>query len=442
MTLVLTLVALTIAGAGALVFVDRLSRSPVWAGWLVLGSVVLETLVDIELVSMHLGQYRVSPTDLVFGAISGAVVLRLLRAKRIESGQWALICLGIVVVLSLVFGVSEGDTEAAFNEFRIYFAWVGTALYFATVAYDAALRSALGQMWFWSGLAMGSIVGLRWLGRITGIDLGVLDATFDAEIRVVNGPATLFVASAAMFLLMSSLEEGEEGIEDRRSVRTVGFILLIVSVLLNRRTVWIALAVGLVMIVIMRRQMGRRHLNFAVTALVFASLMITAFTAATGSESTDAAQAVTDIDTLEWRVGGWVALVEDGIRSPSDVIIGRPFGSGYVRTINGVDIEVGPHNFYLQTFLRSGLIGLAALAWAGRLAASSPSVMGYSQPGSPGRSHLVVLVVMMIVFSFAWTPGPEQALILGLAISYASWQGGANWRGAPHNVPIRGEVLR
>lgn len=399
----------------ALYAVDVLIHRPAAAAWLVLGLVVIYATVDVALVSVSFGGFRVSLIDLGFGLVAYAAVLRLLRARSLSTGQWALIVFGLVILLNLVLGVTSGPVDAALNEFRLFMAFVGTGLYFSTVDLTLATREGIAKAWLGTGLAITGVVVVRWLARLVGFDLGVLDDTYDAAIRVLSGPETMFVASGAVILLLAGSEAGPNS----RAYRRAGVVMLMVAVLLNRRTIWVALAAGLVVLLVRERRIGMRASVVAVSGLVVFAFLLPFFTASEGPGER-AAQSATDLGTLGWRIEGWSALLNSNLNQPADFVVGKPLGTGFERTVAGRELESNPHSFYVQTLLRTGVVGLAALITL--LVTSIQSLLRRSpeETGPLRRGHLFLLLVMLAIFLLTWLPGAEQALILGLAVAAAA----------------------
>ena len=57
---------------------------------------------------------------------------------------------------------------------------------------------------------------------------------------------------------------------------------------------------------------------------------------------------------LDWRFEGWSELVATWSASPTNWTVGEPFGGGFAREVNGVLENTHPHNFYIETMIRTG----------------------------------------------------------------------------------------
>jgi O-antigen ligase len=261
------------------------------------------------------------------------------------------------------------------------------------------------------------LVCLRWLANLKGIDLGIPAEEFgeDAALKVLNGPYTFFLANAAMLTVPFWLLRGTRA----RKLTRFGMLLLVFVLLLNRRTVWLTLLAGTIVLLLRNRQLSRR----LVMMLVGATLVtVGVYVALSGSGTTDqpVAQSAAETGTLDWRVEGWEILFRGWSKNPTNWFVGRPFGSGFSREVEKSEVDADPHNFYLTALLRMGLTGLLALVVlsVGLLLAlwRIPDRGG----GLLAPEVLPPLLAMQVVWFITWVPGMEQGIITGLAVALAT----------------------
>lgn len=417
---------LAVVGVLMVMLLDNLIRRPVAALWVVLALVVLEALLADQFLSIELAGFRIAPADLGFGLVAGAAFFRFLRLDRSSTAQKAVLVFAIAAVISLVSGVGGGPIERAVNEFRAYLGFIAAALYFSTVRLDLETRVAMSRAWMAAGIGLGTIVLARWLARLAGFSLGIFDATdpnsgFDATIRVLNGPHTLMLTTCALVLLLPGIERG---IRFYPRERIVGIVLLIMSIALNRRTLWIALAIVFVVLLVRNRRLGLRIAAMAFASVILFALALPLFQG-TAQPVEAVAQPIDDSDTLVWRFDGWVALLDTGPDTPDEVILGLPFGTGYSRYIGGVEVVVGPHNFYLQTYLRMGLLGLVAFVSSIVLAYLGLSETNNDENHPLAARHLIMLMILLCIWMLTWTPLADQGVVLGLAVATAVYRDGS-----------------
>jgi O-antigen ligase len=85
--------------------------------------------------------------------------------------------------------------------------------------------------------------------------------------------------------------------------------------------------------------------------------------------------------------------------------------------VEGSEVVAGPHNFYIEMLLRTGIFGLFALLalTVGLLVATWRT--SADDAGAFGSGVLAALLVMQLVWFMAWVPGMEQGIVTGIAIS-------------------------
>jgi O-Antigen ligase len=416
--LLLGLGLVTVAGIGV-ALVEALVRRAELGAALLLASTVLNAVLVNRVPALTLpGGIRVLVHDAAFGLLLGAALLRLLRTPRFSVFQrWALLLAG-VLLLSLARGMLAFGLERSVAEFRLYISFVAGMLYFASFPPSAWLSDRIGALWLAFSVPMLVLVGLRWLDNLAGIDLGVPPEVFgaDAALRVLDGPYTFMLAVAAMLTAPFWRLRDERA----RRLTRLGMLLLLVVLLLNRRTVYLALLVGIAVLMLRQRRLGRREMAVAVGALlVFAGVYLSV--AGTDTEQPLASSAVSR-GTFDWRVEGWTSLLKSWSDNPAHWLVGEPFGSGFVRTVGGAEQASEPHNFYLTTLLRSGLVGLLALL---ALTVGLLRALWRAQGTGPGLlapGLFPALLAMQAVWCVTWLPGIEQGIITGLAVALAAGQ--------------------
>lgn len=408
-------IALLVLGGLSLVLLDALIRRPVTGLWLVLALAVFDIYFDDPLTSAQIMGFRVSLSDIGFAILGVAALLRIVRLSRTSLEQRALLVFGGMAFLSLGLGLGTSAIRDVVNEFRGFVGFLTSALYFATVLPDVRTRLRMMGAWFTAGVAMATIVLLRWTGRVAGAEIGVLDRTYDAAIRVLSGPDTLFLGTIALVLLLPALDPDSN--RPRRE-RVLGALLLAMTVVLNRRTVWLALVAVMLALLILDRRVGKRMVIAAAAGVVLFVAALPLFS--TDQYDDSVAQSATSTATLAWRLEGWAALLESGPDELSDYVLGQPFGSSYIRVVAGRELSSNPHSFYLNAYLRMGIIGLAGLIAV--LTLTFAALVRSRRTGGPLSSiHLLVLLIMQAVWYVTWVPGPDQGIILGLAVATAAF---------------------
>jgi hypothetical protein len=408
---------LLVAGALGVALLEVLIRRADVAAALVLGSVVVQAYFVDRVPALVLpGGVQVYVTDMVVALVVGAAVLRLLRLGRFARYQRWLLLLGVLMLLSLVRGIAAFGLQPSIADFRLYLFFVGAAVYFATFRPSVGLYDRIGRIWLVMTVPMMILVCLRWLAVFAGIDLGVPAEKYgaDAAIRVIDGPFTFFLASAFVLTIPAWLRGEQE-----RWIRWISVLLLLFVLVLNRRTVWLAIVVGVAVIMLRDRRLGRRALLLVTLGAIMTAV---AYVWLGGLQEGSQPVVRSGSGNLSWRLQGWAELVGTWSHSLTDWAIGQPVGSGFTRVIEGIETGSHPHNFYIELLIRTGLAGLVALiaSTAGLLRALWRTPV--RDAGLLGPGVLPALLAMQIVWFLTWVPGSEQGIVTGLAIAVAAAQ--------------------
>jgi hypothetical protein len=409
--------ALVVAAALGVALLELLLRRADVAAALVFGSVVVQAYFIDRVPALALpGGVQVYLTDMVASLILGAAVLRLLRLPRFDRFQRWLLLLGVLLLVSLVRGVAAFGMQPSIADFRQYLFFGGVALYFATFPVSIRLYDRIGRIWLAMTIPMMVLVSVRWLAVFAGIDLGVPAEKYgaDAAIRVIDGPFTFFLAHAFVLTIPAWIRGERE-----RWIRWVSVLLLLFVLVLNRRTVWLAIVVGVAVLMLRDRRLGRRALVLVALGGVMTAV---AFVWLGGLQEGSEPVVRSGSGNLSWRVQGWSDVVTAWSRSPTDWAIGQPVGSGFTRQVEGIvtKTQYGLHNFYIEILVRTGFVGLVALValTAGLLRAlwRAPA----RDVGLLGPGMLPALLAMQIVWYLTWPPGSEQGIVTGLAAAVAA----------------------
>jgi hypothetical protein len=371
------------------------------AGLVVAGGLYAVLLVyDIPAISIGL---NVTPNDVVYGLLLGAGGLRLLRTDTLSWQQRVLLVLFAVGVASIVRGASHFGVDSAVNEARKFIYFTGGALYVSTLV---PRRHFLDRAaWLW--LILATLLAAVGLLRMAGI-LGSGGEGFASQDRPLDSHQALIIAQGG-FIGLAALREG-----GNRFAGLLAPIFLAMVVLTRHRTVWVVVLVGLVVYVATHLELARKALGLIVAgAVVTAVLLVTVFDAGETRTTEQLAQTATYVDTFDWRLEGWMSLLTDRRATEVDIVLGEPFGAGFERIVEGRLVDVSPHNWYIELYLRVGLLGLAAFL----LLVSRAAMELRHDDGRGGllpNRVLLVLLATHLVYFLAYDPRHVQGLMLGL----------------------------
>jgi hypothetical protein len=420
---ILLLLGLAAVGVGGLLLVDRVRRDSVAGVVLVLAAFLLaEVGLDV---SLQLGPFRVETRDVVMVTLLGAAVMRLLSARRVPGPVLAVAALLGVVLLSTVLGGAEHGIGAAVNEARKYLRFLTVALYVATIVPDdEEVRRRAGRWIVRTGWVVLGVAVVRWVSYFTGVPVPFTGVPPD--LRVVDSFGTLLLLQALVIeaagaaTSLPGARSGPRLPEER--VRHAWRLVALASgavVLLQHRTLWAALLLAAVLLLARDPRASRRLLLRATAGAAIVGVLAFA-TLGQGDDRIvldELEGSATQVATFEWRVEGWARLVEEHHpRDLQDWLLGAPFGGGFDRLVEGRVVTVSPHNYYLETFLRTWLTGLLLLlgmtAWV-----LNRTLRSRGGPADLRDDALGICVVVASLY-YATSHAPmEQGVVFGLAVS-------------------------
>jgi hypothetical protein len=414
-----TVVLLGLGAVAGLALVEATLRRSDIGALLVLGLMVLQEASVVSL-SVDGDPVRVVARDLLFLVLLTAASARLLRIERFGTAQRLLLAFGMLVGWSVLRGAAEFGIPPAVNEARNYLLFTATVLYFSTVEPRRELLDRIGWIWLCAAAALSALALIRWVGNGAGLTDGLFGS--GGSIRVLHSATTLIIAQGALIAVPLLAEPHR-----RPSVRFLAPVFLAFVLVLQHRTVWVVTLAAIVYLLFREQRLAARAVPAFVLGLaVFAALVFTVFgdgQAGIAEQLTDSAQST---GTFQWRMDGWSALVtESGPDGLAEFIAGQPFGGGWARTMpNGHVVEVSPHSFYVEPFLRVGTAGLAILILLYGIALRSALKSSRSRPLTgpvpllrPNVVHAALAA--QLIYYVTYTPDASQALLLGLGLAVA-----------------------
>lgn len=384
---------------------------------------------------LGLGSIWVYPLDVVFAALAVAGLARVVqRGPRtfLRQPQLTWLMFGLLILLAFVRGVAAFGPQAAGVDFRKFFYLFAGVLYFSAFMPVQQRLRRFQDGWL---LVAGLLVLLslvRWAVELLGLPMASAWSS-RGSMRVLNSAEALFLAQVLLIMLY-----GQLGRLRSRQTGRFAMVLFPVVVLLQHRTVWVALFVAIILILLRERVLRRKLLVLvAVGAMVTGAGLLLVF--GDGGEALLRNRA-SNTGTLEWRIEGWRALLAEQATSRVDLFVGRPFGAGYARTLasTGAVVEVSPHNFYVELLLRVGIVGLAVFIWTQIWLLQR---FLRSRPGEVVVRHfnprlLLVLLTVQLVYYLTYSPSSEQGMLMGImfGVAYAAQEQEIGLR---HDLPRR-----
>jgi hypothetical protein len=383
-------------------------------------------------------------TRLVFGA-----------QKSIGAPQWLLVSFLILMSVPLGLGFKQYGMGAA-PDFRWFFHFLAATLYASSFNFDQINFSRLAKYLLWGGAILILLAFFRWAAWAAGLAIAETWRAVGAnrDFRVLNASQTFFIAQVGLMLLIIRVSERGETTGGARPSREVvvkestssswhweilfsGLCLAVAFALLHR-SVWVSTTAGMLMLAYFDRKHRKELLHifstfFVVGCTVLIPLGLTGFLNSFFEGIGSAFSETTEHhSTFADRYLGWRALLGEWWASGNILTyaLGLPFGSGYYRKIAEFGasywVEYTPHNFYVQTLLRTGVIGLmlflSLLASTGLGAYNAVSKFKKVRGREFGvRLFLLLSIFMQVVFFLVYGARLEQGLLFGLAMAAATF---------------------
>ncbi len=405
------------------------------------GLAVVMTTAVVDLLLPNLPVMRVGITiylpDLVLG---GVAVVALLRAFSPASGPLrsaSFLIFVLIVGLNLAQGLLQFKGAAGAAARPTFYALASTA-YVLSFAMDSERLMTLFKALAWGALAMAAVVLLRWAAVWLDIrELLPEDGSFQPQghsvWRVVASAESLLMAEVALsFWFFAAVAPGLAG------MRLAALVLLVVTVALQHRSVWLAAAAGMLVslwhIDRIEKRVSRWMLPMLAVSAVVLALMLanperpSSLALPRGDVAADISASARDAVALRGtaadRLSSWRQLLDQWAASgPRGLALGAPFGTSMERyssdDIGARKIAYQPHNFYVEVLVSHGLLGLLVfLAMYSAALRAAWRLRGDAQRGLAAH-WLLVLLVCQLVYYLTYGIDFMQSLVLGAALAVA-----------------------
>lgn len=406
---------LMLVGFNAVLVVIWAAKSPL-VGVLTLSGFLIQGAIRLtQDPILSIGGFDIYP-EYVFLLCVPALILRipqLLTGVAKHRSKWLLLLFSAMMGVSLVRGLAEFGSGVGF-EARRNVLFVVLALYFASFSYDARMLSRLKGLLSVTAAVVVLIAGVRWMQLL--VQPSGWHYWMD---KVTGSPFRVLVAGQAGYLgqvfVLLALAPRLERQKMTSSHRTWLYVLPFVILLLQHRSVWVAVSAAVVWLFIKNPGSYKRFVPAMYGGLVLLIVLALVLPAASSggifdSLTSSVAEAFGDRSSLQWRLLSWAGLMTPDHLTGMDYVIGQPMGSGFLRYVWGEAVDVQPHNYYVEAFLRTGTIGLISLLGL------YFTLLRRLKPGGD-RTALSALLVLQMLYFAAYGTQFEHGVFLGLAVA-------------------------
>ncbi|MGA7245582.1 MAG: hypothetical protein WBX19_20540 [Terracidiphilus sp.] len=357
--------------------------------------------------------------DIACAVLFIAASLRYAERKvKINKARAAVLAINLFFLVATVRGVAAFGVKDAGLASRSLFYVYASLLYFSSFRIREKQQREIVRVWLWIAAYLVGLALFRWVA--TALGLAIAASWMDAEtsmMRVLNAQETGFLCFAFFFCLVL-VSHGKATLLER----VLMYVLPPVIILLQHRTVWLLFIVGVLQMSGRARQIRKLILSLLVVLLAALVISLSLFKFVDLREML--IDSATNSDTMMWRVGGWYQLVMNRNATVMDYLVGQPAGSDMTRVIGRNVVDANPHNFYVQTYLCQGLVGLGILLWLffSRIRHARRPLRSIQGRTCRRRSYIPqrmwpVFLVAMMLFSLTYPLHHTQAVLLGMAVA-------------------------
>lgn len=434
-----SLLVLTLAGVNAALVIFGATLTPLIGVALIMLLILVQGFFPLVPLGINLVGISLFPQDLVGLVLIAASIIRVAAYRRGQSkGTWFLMGLMALAVVSLLRGVGLFGLQTTGVEFRGYFLFLATIWYFSLHSYGLVEQKWIYRFFVWPACALVALALLRWTALATGMFSGVLGDPA-AGWRVLNASQALLLLE--VWLIVFGYGVLNRAIRGTMAFRVLKWLLPLVVILLQHRTVWVCMsaAVGIWALRSETRKQVRRELavGAGVGVVVVSVLMLWNAQELWSSLSFYLTEPFNpDGSTIAWRIEGWRTLIsKDYMANWVNYLFGRPFGSGYTRIMKDYITDVGPHNYYVQTLVRMGVMGVASLI--GLYTYAWRSLNRNESTGVFSSTVLRVLLLVQLMNFVTYSASPEHGLLLGLGLAVIASKSARDNSSQASSVPQR-----
>lgn len=395
-----------------------LTSRPIVGAVLVIGGFLTQAIL-VDVPSIHFG-LLIHPEDIIFALLFAAAALRYAMGKsRVRGMGWLPIFLFVLFSIGVVRGIASFGIKDAGNEAREWFYFLSGVIYFSSFNLGAVTRRRLITAWMVACLALVSIAAFRWAASASGMVLR-------SEWAIMAGDkARPLTAGQANFLAIAFFASLFLNISQRGPMwqRKIFLLLGPVLLLLQHRTVWAGVILGMLWLGLGDARFRKKALRAIFGMAVLGTLLLTFLAGHHADIAGDALRdSATNNDTLLWRVEGWHQLLfNNPAANKLNDTIGQPFGTGYARIIMGHYIpgHIYPHNYYVEAFLRVGAVGLFLLIWmyVKGIRRLRDLPLTFHAAAYPDVRFWSLVLILQLAFFFTYGAPYDQSILTGVALA-------------------------
>jgi hypothetical protein len=301
-----------IAVAAALLLVVALANR-----WPLIIVIVLLNVVESQFgvdLNLRSGGTSISPDDVIFSIAATAAGVRLFTGAKLDRFQLLWLAVTLVLFAAFARGVSIHGFGLAAISYRRWFYFTAGALYVLSFPWDPRQFDRLAMAWLSLAALFTAAAMVMWLEPDLSPMSDELESwrillAYESQ-RVIPAASTFILAEAALIGLAVWLRDRSMPFVSGGAV-----LFLAMVVLLYHRSVWAAMAAGLVVLMLLHpRGVIRLGAPLLLCGVLFGGLTLLGWGLGGDLVVSQIDSAITEVaaedSTLSWRVEGWTVLVE------------------------------------------------------------------------------------------------------------------------------------
>jgi hypothetical protein len=410
MTIIWTCFVATGAGAAFVLFTAGLRR------WPIIGAIGLSAVVLIAWEVPQPPPLAVVAGNSVyaFDILSlGFLIVGLMDISRIKRNLGRSFpifpVIAALLLLGFVRGIGVNGLGTTTNDLRGFLMPFSALFWALSLEWTPhRVERAMSRLSFFIGWLLVAVAGYH----LSRYGLGNSADFVDPSTGVEQTSRILVSGQAFVLLLCTTVLVWTRDAARRRLHIATAAVFLVVILLAQQRSVWLALLVSLV-VVLFASSMRMKLVLVSLGILLIA--VFTFLTAAggglLGSLVGTLEGSASSSGTYDGRVSSWSNLLTASFtKGPFDALFGQPLGTSYGRfQDNGQWVVFAPHNWYLSLYLRIGFIGLSAFLF----------LLGALVHGAVRRPiNMSAVAVTVALIVYGWTYSWPWYAVPFLALAY------------------------
>jgi hypothetical protein len=390
---------------------------------------IMPITVAVDVVTVQFGlapsfiiySYNVAPLDILILGTLVAYCIRVSIIGRIGLTHLWWSGMAGLMLLALLRGIAANGLAAAIVSFRPDFYFIVAVLYMQSFRWEPRDIDHFALMWLIVAGALSGYALLGWIDPSLSVSMQAAGSAFFAfddylDWRVLPASSAIVIAQAGLMAVALWVRLRQAGL-----LQLAAIPLMLMVALLYHRSVWIAAAAGVAVLMVHRPRLLTR-LSFPLLLVAFGLVLVWAFDSSllTGAFQSAVSEPFRDNSTWGWRINNWLITVPDTLSSgPVITMLGWGYGTLFENAQTGLSLA-NPHNAYVAFFLNTGLAGLAVLVVCLLLSLRRLWLDDFPPGRILDRFTALMLLAQLMVYYVAYSVGLEQGILIGVLAGLAA----------------------